>query len=210
MVMAIAAITSIAATTASAQEGLLPIGSTFTASGGAGKLESLAGSQIVCKGFTLKGGEVTSDESGKIKEINFEKCTALGFPTNSLGDKAETILVDNASVLLCLIEPKTLVFGVLIKLASAVHLEVPLAGALLKIEGSIIGTITPNAKGKEKKITFAQKAGDPTVTKCTNLLTGKVEEDKLTVDLDDNKPVSAGIDQTATVIFNQEVELMDT
>jgi hypothetical protein len=209
MVMAIAAITSIAATTASAEEGLLPIGSTFTGKGPAGTLETAGGSIVNCGGFTLKGGEATSNESGKIANIDFEKCKAVFFTANSLGDAEGTILVDGASVLICLITPAAKVFGVLLKLKEAVHLEVPAVGALIKISGTVIGKIEPNASGTEKKVTFEQAKGVQKPTECTNLLTGKVEKDELKFELDGGKPESSGINQTASLTFNKAVELMD-
>jgi hypothetical protein len=83
MVMAIATITSIAATTASAEEGLLPTGTLFTGSGTPRILETTGGSQVSCVSFTLNGGEVTTDETGKIANIDFERCKAVFFTTTA-------------------------------------------------------------------------------------------------------------------------------
>jgi hypothetical protein len=210
MVMAIAAITAIEATTASAEEGLLPIGATFTGKAGAGTLETLRGLPIQCAGFILTGG-VVNTESGKIAHIDFEKCTVLGFPapTNSLGDQAEIVLVDNVTILLCLITPASLVFGVLLKLTEPVHLVAPTIGVLLNINGTIVGKIEPNGSGTVKKIVFEKTGGDASIKECTNLLTGKAEKDELTVELDGAKSESSGISQTTTFTFNKVVELMD-
>jgi branched-subunit amino acid aminotransferase/4-amino-4-deoxychorismate lyase len=58
----------------------------LTGSGPAGALKALGGSGLQCGGFKLTGGRIETDEAGKIEHIDFEKCTALGFPVNSLGD----------------------------------------------------------------------------------------------------------------------------
>jgi hypothetical protein len=208
---ALCALTAAVATSvASAEEGFLPT-TTYSGTGGAGSLETLAKEKISCKATSVLEGTMKNDSEGKIGSIHFTGCTALGLPANSLADEKEVILVNNATALVCLINPTTLEFGILVKLAETLHIEVPLASLLINISGSIIGKIAPNAKEvkKEKTITFEQTSGDVTPKECTNTKGEKVKGELKYEQNESGKPENSGLTSAVKLTFAAETELMD-
>jgi len=160
-----------------AEEGALPP-QNFTIKGGEQKLENLNGESITCK--TVKGEGVPLPEKEPDRDthstgtLDFEGCTALGAPANSLGDASGTILA-KVLYLLCLVESKKLVWGVLVAPKELpFHIEVPLVKALILVKGAIIGLLLTKLKGAElegepevKEIGVIFVKEDPPTKKCS-------------------------------------------
>jgi hypothetical protein len=205
--IAIAATASVTTAPASAEEGFLPT-TTFTGKGGAAKLQALSKLEIACTSKLILEGTMETDSHGRIFSIHFNLCKTLGLPANSLGDEKEVILVTLLTWLLCLINSATLEFGLYLEVP-AVHIEVPSLAALVEVSGTLIGKITPNTKGKERTVTFAQKEGDPTVKECKNEK-GEVKKAELkTLEGGETVKSSSGLDATDTLTTAAETELMD-
>ena len=209
-VMALAAIASTAATAYGAQaEGFLPkLPGFFIGSGGEGKLETLAGTSIVCKATNILSGTMETDSHGTV-DVHYTGCKALGaFAANSKGDGAEVILAPSLW-LLCLIEPK--VYGEWIEPRETVIVEVKAAGAKLAVTGGVIGKITENAKSLKKSISFKATKGDSEPKTCTGM-DGKTKTVNQTTELNANKkPESSGLTGSATIEAENkttEVEIM--
>ena len=164
--VAIAAITALTATAAlgAQAEGFLPITS-FTGKGGEGKVETLGGKVTTCKAFTVTGGAET--DSHGTATIDYTGCTAFGiFAATSLGEASGTILAPSLW-LLCLIEPKTLTYGIWLESKAPVHIEA--GGKLVELEGGVIGSIEKNASSTTKTVTFKATTGDPDPKTCTGV-----------------------------------------
>ncbi len=209
-VMAIAAITAINAATASAAEmGFLPT-TTFTGKGPGGNLVTLAGTEIACGANTLKGGTMTNDKTGTIKELDFTKCKALKtFAANSLNDAAETILVNNATYTLCFINKSTLDIGIILTLPTGgIHLEAPAAKTLFLITGSLLGLITPDAtKTTAFTAEFRQSAvtKDQQFTECED----KTKAILLTEPNENKKPEEGALIQKEELTTAATTEIME-
>jgi hypothetical protein len=208
-IMALAAITATTAATAYANqaEGFLPTTS-FIGTGKGGSLATLGGKEIKCTGTNILSGTMETDSHGVV-DIHFTGCTAFGiFTANSLGDSSGTILSVNL-YLICLIEPKKLEFGIFLEPKTPVHIEA--GGILVTVQGGLIGTITPNAKGLKKTVSFKQKGGDTTPTSCTGT-DGKTKTANQTTTEDKGTPSSSALEGSATVESQSgltEIELMD-
>jgi hypothetical protein len=204
-VIALAAITTTAATAYGNQaEGFLPT-TKFLGTSKVGTITTLAGKEIKCTRANVLSGSLETDSHGTL-DIHFEECTAFGiFAANSLGDNTGVIL-EVVLLLLCLIEPKKLLFGIWIEPATPVHVEA--AGILTTLQGGIIGTITPNANGLHKTITFKQKGGDPEPTTCTGTK-GETKTANATLAEDKGKPESHGFAGEFNLEFSTAIELMD-
>jgi hypothetical protein len=205
-VLAITAVAAITAATASAELGLLP-NTTFTGKGGAGVLLTLAKAEIACKKNTIALSVESATEKDKHGEftIKFEGCTAFGLATNSLGDAAGIILTP-VLWLLCFIKASTLEMGILVKLDTDIHLEVPSLKQLFAIKGSAVGAITPDAKKATAfTVEFKQKAGDQEPNECEK--NGVVE--KLEVELEGKAAEGSGLTQKEEVTSDKETEIME-
>jgi hypothetical protein len=203
--MAIIAVGAITAATASAELGLLP-NTTFTGKGGAGTLETLGKSQVLCSKNTIALSTESATEKDKHGEftIKFEACKAFGLATNSLGDASGVILTP-VLWLLCFINQGALGLGILVKLDTNIHLEIPSLKTLFAIKGSAVGTISPDAsKGTAFTVTFGQTAGDQTVTKCE----GEAAE-KLELELEGKAPEGSGLNQKEEVTSDAATEIME-
>jgi hypothetical protein len=208
-IMALAAITATTASSAYAKaEGLLPEKTNFIGAGKGGRLLTLGGKEIKCGVTNILSGTMETDSHGTV-DIHFLECKAFGiFAANSLGDLAGTILSVNLW-LICLIEPKTLVFGIWIEPATPVHIEA--GGILVTVQGGLIGKITTNPLSLKKTVTFEQASGDPKPTSCigTGLETKKANQ---TTTEDKGKAESSALEGTATLEAankTTEMELMD-
>jgi hypothetical protein len=207
-IMALAAITATTASSAYANEaeGLL-LKSNFIGKGLGGKLLTLSGKEIKCETTNILSGTMETDSHGTV-DIHFEKCKAFGvFSAKSLGD-AEGVILSINLWLICLIEPKTLVFGIWIEPATPVHIEA--AGILVTVQGGLIGKITPNGKSKTKTVTFEQAGGDTKIPSCTGT-DGKTKTANQTTTEDKGTPNSSALEGTATLEASpaKELELMD-
>jgi hydrogenase/urease accessory protein HupE len=204
--LAIASVAAITAATASAELGLLP-NTTFTGKGAAGVLLTLAKAEIACKKNTIALSVESSTEKDKHGEftIKFEGCTAFGLGMNSLGDTSGIVLTP-VLWLLCFIKASTLEMGILVKLDTDVHFEVPSLKQLFAIKGSAVGTITPDAKKATAfTIEFKQKAGDQEPSECEK--NGAAE--KLELELEGKAPEGSGLTQKEEVTSDKEAEIME-
>jgi hypothetical protein len=211
MLLSLLALGAFAASTASAEEGVLPP-ETFTGTGGAGELATLGGSNIKCTKVDILEGKFLekSDEHG-LAILHFSECKAeTFFPARTLGDESGIILVP-ILFLICLVEPVKLVFGILIlPEETTVHVEVPSLGQLVLVKGAVIAELEgAGLKGKEFKYKLAGTKGDQTTAlKCTIL--GK--EFKHTYEAANDKEAKdehASQEAKFTIKFTKEVELMD-
>jgi len=213
-VMALAAITSIAASTASGAqaEGFLPkLAGFFIGEGKGGKLESLAGTTLTCTATKIDEGSMETDSHGTVN-IHYTGCKALGaFAANSKGDAAETILAPS-SWLLCLINSATLEYGIWLEPVGTVIIEVKAAGAKLAVTGGVIGKIVENKKSLQKTLEFKGTKGDPEPKTCTGM-DGKVKTVNGTIELNENKKPETGDVVCVEIVFaadkKTEVEIMD-
>ncbi len=168
--MAVLALTATLASTAAAKPEFLDNvkGNTFTGKGGAGTIEVLGGGLKVACTETSLTGEVTGNEEGVIKDINFKGCTALGFKANSLGDAEGTILTGAIPFKLCYINEAKMEAGIYLEKIN-IHDEVPaLVGTLLDLTGSMIGRIVKaNSLQSTIEVQFEQTAaGDQNPVTC--------------------------------------------
>jgi hypothetical protein len=206
--MAIAAITATTATAALAAqaEGFLPL-TTFTGTSAKGGNLETAAAKIECAKASILSGTMETDSHGTV-DIHYEGCKAFFFAANSLGD-ASGVILGLSLWLLCLIEPKTLVYGIWIEPSSPVHIEIPGAGQLLSVTGGIIGKITANAKSPKKTIVFEGEKGKAKPTSCTGM-DGKTKTVNQTSELNENKkPEGSNFKGEATIEGAKEVEIMD-
>jgi len=196
-----------ASSTGLAAEGLLPQQGEKGASGEGGEVvtSNLNKEELKCKDIlVLNWRFLTGSNIHGSAEFHFTGCTVLGFAANTLGD-ASGVVLRRRLFLLCLRNPKTLVFGVLLQSEETVHIEVPALKALLLEKGAIIAENLSGNKGKE--FTFAAQAGDPAVAECE--IEGKIFKNSLELAVDTKSDVDASETITLKLKFGEEVELMD-
>jgi hypothetical protein len=223
MMLALLALGAFAASTASAEEGLLP---TPEASGkGGGGTLATAGAEILCTSVTvLEIKFLPKSDLHGTADLHFKGCKAGGniFPVNSLGDEKEVILA-YVLFLICLITPASLDFGLLIltlghKLLEEtgfVHLEIPSLGALINVKGAIIAKNLSGLKGdKNEGKVFkyelkGSKGKQEVATGCE--INGKKLSNTLLSELNENgKPEVASENTNFEITYPEKVELMDT
>jgi hypothetical protein len=223
MLLALLALGAFAASTASAEEGLLgpAEGEENSGKGGAGTLETAAKAKITCKAVSVLQVKLLpkSDEHGTA-DLHFTGCTAFGFPANSLGDVKEVILV-YVLFLVCLLT--NLTFHVLIRVlgeklleeTGSVHIEVPALAQLVRVAGSIIATNLSGLKGDKNegklfKFELKGKEGKQEVATSCEILGLKLTN-TLTSELNENgKPEAASENTSFELEFKKASELMDT
>jgi len=216
--LALFALSAIAATVALAgEEGVLEP-TTFKIKGGAQTRSDLSGASITCtavtgEGTPLKEKDKDTHSTGK---LDFTGCTTGGLSLNSLGDAAKTILM-NVLFLLCLLGVSTgLDWGVLVEPTEDVHIEVPLFKKLIIVLGSIIGELLtklagtllinePN--GKVFGVTFLQE-DVATRTKCHLTELGEWTATYAAAD-DTEKEIDAWQEGEWDIEFAKEVKFMD-
>ena len=160
---AVMALTAVGASTASAAlPEFLPGSGTFTATSGKGTLTAGAFSITCTK--DKASGSITGAKTVE-STVDFESCTALGFPANSLGDSSGVILTGTLKGELCFIkETAPLEVGVYFTLPSGgIHIEIPAAAALDVVSGTVIAKAEPlNVSQTTGKLIIAA----PNLTKC--------------------------------------------
>jgi hypothetical protein len=143
----------------------------FTASGGEGKLETLSAFMtITCKKASGKGKTAGNDTATFSGTITYEECAALGSPINSEGD-ASGVVLQKFTGELCWINEAKLEVGAFIETSEAnrVHLLLPF-GALDLLWGSQVATVTPVAtKTKFGNLSLSGTNGDQAVSSCVGL-----------------------------------------
>jgi hypothetical protein len=151
---ALFALGAFAASMASAEEGILPNTVTGSGEGTEAKLETTNKENITCKKVKILEIKFKTDQKGTAT-LHFEGCLAEGvLPVNSLGD-ASGVILSKVNVLVCLVEPKALVFGLLIQAANekgepiTEHIEVPSVAQLLLVKGAVIAKSDSTNAGKE-------------------------------------------------------------
>jgi hypothetical protein len=208
--LALAALSAVAVSAASAEEGVLPP-EAFKIKGGIAKLQTLEGALIESTALTGEGTFLIEKEKDQhaTGKISFTGAKAEGFPAKTLGDAAETILA-NVLFLFCLVEPKTLVFGVLIQPTETVHVEVPALGILILVKGAVIGQVTKGGlAGKEFEVQLAGEKGDQKkALECE--INGKKFKHSYEAGLDTKADSDASQQATATVTFAKEVKFEDS
>jgi hypothetical protein len=146
--LALFALGAFAASMASAEEGVLPNTATGTGTGGTATLETTNKEKVSCTAVSILEVKFTTDQKGTAT-LHSTGCKAEGaLPFNSLGDASEVIL-SKVNVLVCLVEPKTLVFGLLIQPTATEHIEVPAVGQLILVKGAVIAKSDSANAGKE-------------------------------------------------------------
>jgi hypothetical protein len=201
----LAALTALTAASAFAEEGFLPT-TNFVGSGTGGKLQALGSLEITCTKTSILSGVMTNDKSGTV-DVHYSGCSAFGFPANSLGDASGVILAPS-NWELCLLNSTTLEFAIFLAPKAAVHIEVPLFGALIIVNGGVWGKITPNTKGKTKTISFSETSGDPAIASCGGKASTQTAEEN-----ENGKKEMSGLNGSATVEAENkttEIEIMDT
>jgi hypothetical protein len=221
--LALLALGAFAASTASAEEGLLgpAEGEENSGKGGAGTLESVSKSKTSCKAVSILEVKLLpkSDIHGTA-DLHFTGCTAFGFPINSLGDASGVVLM-YVLFLVCLLANLTfhLVLSILgeklLEETGSVHTEVPALGLLLRITGAIIATNLSGLKGDKSegkvfKFELKGKEGKQEVaTSCE--IAGKKLTNTLQAELNENgKPEALSWNATFELEFKAKSELMDT
>jgi hypothetical protein len=208
--LALLALGAFAASMASAIEGILPITATGSGEGGEAKLETTAKESIVCKKVTILEIKFTTDEKGTAN-LHFSNCLAFGtLPVSSLGDESGIIL-SKVNVLVCLVEPKTLVFGLLIAaITLPEHLEVPSVGQLLLVKGAVIARLENGNKGKEFLFLLKGKEGKQTEATECEILGSKFKHSFESANDKESKDLPASEEAHFTIKLNEAVEFMDT
>jgi hypothetical protein len=198
------ALTAIAATTASAAIEFLPgaAKTAFTGTSAEAVLQVKGGAAIKCtKSEVATGnGELLSSKT-LLFIVDFTGCKTLGLPINSLGDKAEVILV-HVEGETCTVSTSPLVGAVLLK-PLPLHLEVPSVGTLLLVEGKFVGGLEPpNKSTKEYKLAIAQKEGKQGIEGCLNAAGTKVEPETLTTSENGKAAVASAEEaKSGTLVF---------
>jgi hypothetical protein len=209
--LALFALGALAASSASATEGFLPLKvKTFTIlskSGATLEPPSAENPPFECK--EAKGtGTFETDSHGKTT-LDLEGCTVLTFPANSLGDKGGLVLLP-LLFLVCLINSAALTFGIFFELTEPVHVDIPaLAGVLLTYEGAFIGELDVKAGVLLKlfELLFHGKKGVQNVKQCVDDA-GNIK--KGTFKFSDPKPPElVSVDLEVLVEFAESEELMD-
>lgn len=213
LLLALFALGAFAASMASAEEGVLPA-ETSTGEGGKGALETLSGESIKCTKVSIKEAKFLekSDQHGTAK-LEFSGCKAFALftevPANSLGDASEVIL-SNILYLICLVEPKTLVFGILIQPTATEHIEIPSLKALALVKGAVIAKKEgAELAGKEFKFSLKGKGGDQTEALSCEI-NGKKFSHSFESGLDSGSDEHASEEAKFTLKFPKEVKLEDS
>jgi len=162
--MAVFALSAFASSTAFAAEAeFLPTSSEkYTGTSGPGTLETLSGSQIVCKSDTSEGAYTGRTAT---VHIDFKECKnpSLGVTCTGLGEAAGVILVLASSALLVYdtLTP-TLGVGLLVTLVP-VHFSCSFV--LIEVLGQVLCLVTPvGTAAKHGEVVCQQSKGDATET----------------------------------------------
>jgi len=207
------ALGALSASMATAEEGALPA-EPSSGTGGVTTLETEK-EQIQCKEAKILEAkfltEKEKDQRGTAV-LHLTGCKAEKLdPANTLGDESGVILI-KVSFLLCLVEPKTLVYGVLVEPLETAHVEAPLIKALMLVKGAVIAQAKAGQSNKGTEFTFVlkgEKGKQTEATKCE--INGKEFKHTLEYARDSEaKDAPASEAVTFTLTFPKEVELMDS
>jgi hypothetical protein len=216
MLLALLSLGAFAASMASAEEGVLPTEG-FTGKGTAQTLETLSvegkeSEKIACTAVSILEGVFTNDKEGTAN-LHFTGCTAtaLKVAVNSLGDEPKVIL-EKVNFTICLVEPKTLVFGIAITGAKdPVHIEVPAVKSLILVKGTVIAELEgAGLKGKAFKYKLSGEKGDQKFALKCEIEGKKFEHTYAAAKDSEAKDEHASQNGLFTLEFKNEVALMDT
>jgi|ERR1700760_4168549 len=205
--LALFALGALMAGMASAEEGVLPP-SNFTGKGGKVTHKNLNNEEVSCKEAEGSGKFLTEKEKDQHGEgtVTLKGCTALGLSANTLGDPSGTIKA-RGLFLVCLTEPKTLLFGVLVQPIETVHGEIPTVKELLLLKGSIIASLTKSGELKGKEFAGQFTENDKHAT-C------EINGTRFTSTFESSIDTKADVDSfqmgEGTIVFEKEVVFMDT
>jgi len=194
---------------ASAEEGVLPP-SNFTIKGGKQTLGNLAEEEIACGEVTGSGKFLTEKETDQhaTGTLDFSNCAFAGFSFNTLGD-ASGVVLTKVLYLVCLTEPKTLLFGLLILfLENPVHIEVPSLKELLLTKGYVIGTLVQAGELEGTAFLVSFNETDKAKGKCT--INGTEFKSTYEEAFDTKADIDAFRKGEATVTFAEKLKFMDT
>lgn len=201
--LAVLALTAIAASSALAAlpEFLPGSGVTITGTSGKGALQIKGGGTIKCE-KDVPLGEINGAKTAAI-DVHFEGCKAIGFAANSVGDAAGVILVKGTGTL-CYLSKAAKTVGLSVEVSPTLQIEVPTAKQKIEVKGTIIGEAKPvNSSKTTGEVVFTQKEGVPGIEKCEGVaapvLLAKEAEKEF-------KP--AGEETTEALTFSKAVELM--
>jgi hypothetical protein len=220
MLLALTAFGALGASAAIAEEGFLPLKAKKATVEGGGKatLQTTSGESIICQKIDPVTGTFASDKLAS-GTLHFLECTASGLKVNSVGDEPGTILVP-VLIEICLTKSKELVFGAAVKIGATkegeeVVIENAGTGLKIRVKNTAIGRIL-EAAGKKSKVFTIQFSGEKGVQKidpeCVNEK-GEVKKHNLLAETTISKkfdPASQALSEEAKIVFEEEVELMDT
>jgi hypothetical protein len=173
--LALLALGAFAASTASAEEGLLPLNMRhFNILGKKTIFETTAKTKIACNELKGEGKFDEKTDSHGSATLDFLECESGGFLIWSLGEKVpaklfEALILVPVLFLICLINPTTLLFGLYVEVMSpGVHVDNTSIGILMILEGAVIGDIlaAANTPAKLYLIHFNGKEGKQEFTEC--------------------------------------------
>lgn len=213
MLLAVFALGAFAASTASAEEGLLPTQEAKEASGegGGGTLKTLGGEEIKCEKVSILNVLFLpkSDIHGTA-DLHFKGCTALGlFEARTLLDEPGVILA-KVLFLICLINSAALVFGILIEPTETVHIEVKALGTLVLVKGAVIAENLSTNEGKEFKASLKGTNGDQEQAVSCEIAGKKLSHTLEAARDSATKDEMASETTSFTLKFGEVVKLMDT
>jgi hypothetical protein len=208
--LALFALGAFSASVAAGEEGVLPnANSTGTGSTVTYETEK---EKVTCTAVKISEGkfltEKEKDQHGTAT-LDYTGCKAEGIVgINTLGDEKEVIL-SKLLFLVCLVEPKTLQFGLLIQPIATEHLEIPTTKQLLLQKGSVIAAGEKVLAGKEFLFLLKGEKGKPIeALKCE--INKKVFTHTFELALDSEaKDKPASLTAHFTLTF-EKVEFMDT
>jgi hypothetical protein len=221
--LALLALGAFAASTASAEEGVLPLKTLhFNILGKKGTLENNLKEKITCNELKGEGKfeeiEKTGHDSHGSATLDFLECLVGGFLIWSLGEKVPAKLIESLILvpvlfLICLINSTTLLFGLYVEVMEpGVHLDNTSIGLLTIVLGSVIGDIlaAANTPAKLYLIHFNGKEGKQEFTECKDEK-GGVKKHSLTSTNATHTQKEPASEQTESVLiqFLENQELMD-
>ena len=216
LLLALFALGAFAASTASAEEGVLPLNMKhFNILGGKAILENTEKTKITC--LQLKGEGKFEKDSHGTGTLDFLECETSGFIVWSLGEKVpstikEALILVPILFLICLINSTTLLFGIFIELKAPIHIDNTTVGILTIVEGTVIGDIlaTAGVASELFLIHFTGKEGVQEFTQCKDQAEQVKKAALTSTNLEGKKLASSELTEKTLIQFLEKQLLMDT
>jgi hypothetical protein len=207
--LALLALGAFAASMASAEEGALPKTATGSGEGEKATLETTNKEKITATKVSILEVKFSTDQKGTAT-LHFTGALVEGaLPVNSLGD-ASGVILSKVNFLVCLVEPKTLVFGLLIApVTSPEHLEVPSVAQLVLVKGAVIAKSDSANSGKEFLYLLKGKEGKQTEATECEINGTKFKHSFESANDTQTKDFPASEEAHFTIKFNEEVVFED-